>query len=109
MKSIINKQTSIQGAAESDEKVGYFELCKSCLNVPAEGGFDVITMSARLKVIDKLHGEEVSLEDAEYNTLRECVESMKWAIIHKDLVEFVEYIKEAVQEAPAKPQTPQKA
>lgn len=89
MKTILNKATDIEYGSS---KVSYFDLCKMSLDIQPEGGFDVTTMRQRIMVADKLVSDEAELEDSEYETLKSCIENMKWTMAHKDIVGFVDYV-----------------
>lgn len=90
MKTLTNKETSIQNVDES--KMTYADLSKICINVMPQGGLDVTEMMARLKVTNKLEegNGTVKLEDSEAETLKACVKSMKWTMMHQDLVDFIQ-------------------
>lgn len=89
MKTLENKTTELPNG---EEKLTYFELAKSCVNVPPQQGFDVQEMNKRLRVIEKLEGEKVEMEDADFDTLKQCVNDMKWGVLHRDISDFVKYI-----------------
>lgn len=93
MKTLTNKETEITNIDES--KMTYADLSKICINVMPQGGLDVTEMKARLKVTDKLDKSngKIELEDAEAETLKACVKSMKWTTMHKDLVSFIEEVE----------------
>lgn len=68
-------------------------LIISALENPTEGGFSVTEMRNRLKVMDKVDAlnEEstvLELEDAEFETVKNAVKQVKWAILDKFIVEF---------------------
>jgi hypothetical protein len=92
MKTIANKETSIK--KDENSNVKYSDLAIACLNQIPQGGLNATEMRSRIKCIDALEnaGEEIQLEDAEFETLKRCVNSMKWAILHKDVVDFIDEI-----------------
>lgn len=88
MKTLENK------GVEFAEDVDYFKLIESCVNVTPEKGFTVKEMKKRLRVLDALNGDKTAeIEDADFKVLKNCVEQMKWAIMHKEIVDFVDYIE----------------
>ena len=91
MKKIKNKKTTIQG---ENGVLNYAELAKLCVNQPKQGGYTVTDMQQRLRILDKLDkkGDVIEIEDADFEVLKPLVKNMKWAIIHKDLVDFVNYL-----------------
>ncbi len=92
MKTLTNKKTEIEGF--NDSKMTYADLAKICINVMPQGGLDVTEMIARLKVTNKLEDKtKINLEDAEAETLKACVTSMKWTMMHQDLVDFIQEIE----------------
>jgi hypothetical protein len=61
---------------------------------PSKEGIDVAEMRRRIRVIDVIEkdGELLEFEDSDYDCVKRCVESMRWASIHKEIIEFVDYI-----------------
>ncbi len=88
MKSIENKTTTI--AKEGEVKHTYADLLTNCLNNSPAGGFTPELMGARLRVIEaaKKGGPTIELEDADAKTAKDAVNSMKWGVMHADLVAF---------------------
>lgn len=96
MKTIENKETSIKETAEESSKnLTYCELLKLIMNVPPKEGYSLSEMKTRLDIYAALvpsEKNEMSLEDAPFETLKQCVNNFRWATAHKDLVDFVDYI-----------------
>ncbi len=88
MKKLQNKQ--IEFADVKD----YAGLIKVCVSVPQQGGMDLETMRKRLRVLDALEKatETIGIEDADLKTIQDCVKQMKWNVVHRDIVEFGDYI-----------------
>lgn len=89
MKTINDKEVQI-----GKDKINYKELLKICVNTPPQGGYTPEDMKNRVKilsVIDSSNGE-MKFEDAEYNTLKECVNKSRWNVLAPELVEFIEYV-----------------
>ena len=77
-------------------KMTYADFAKVCINVMPEGGLDVLQMKTRLDVVTNLeaaNGEIVLTSEEQVKALKECVKSMKWALIHKDVVDFTEAVE----------------
>ena len=89
-----------------------YDLLKSTINNPKEGGFNVDEMIKRLRLLEKLdaHKEiftieeanlenslaitaELSLEDADYNDLKELLKGMKWGVISQAIVDLTNEFK----------------
>ncbi len=100
MKTIENKTVNITGrnklGVEVVQHKDYFDLIKLCVNIPPKEGYDVVEMSKRLRILNRLkegaEGKDVDFEDADYECIKKCVKEMRWAIIHKDIIDFIEYI-----------------
>lgn len=94
MKSLQNKETAIKKT--ETEFTNYVDLAKVCINDMPQGGLDVSQMKARLDVmtaLDKANGEVKFTTKAQVETLKNCVTSMRWAIMHEDVVGFVEAVE----------------
>lgn len=94
MGSFKNKTTEITKG--QNEFVTFKDLATACINVTPEGGLDVTSMRNRLNVmaqLEKANGTIKIAGSSEEETLKKCVASMKWAIMHKDVVEFVETVE----------------
>lgn len=44
-----------------------------------------------MDIIDK-GGEILEFEDADFECLKQCVNNMRWFIVHKEIIDFVDYI-----------------
>lgn len=93
MKTIPLNTTSIG----SEQKVTYAQLIEQCLSLTPKDGFKLTDMRLRLAILDKLANAttELVLEDAEAAKVRECVEVMPWAMLHKDIVTFTDTVLNA--------------
>ena len=81
---------------EQGAKMNYVDFCNTCLNVLPQGGLDVSEMKSRLDVkiaLDKANGSIDFTTKAQVETLKNCVKSMKWAIIHSDVIDFTEAVE----------------
>lgn len=74
-------------------------LAISCLGVAPQKGWDPKTMMDRYVIIEKFEkskvGDELLLEDKEYDVLNSCVSSMKYTIMHRDIIDFDKCVKSA--------------
>ncbi len=77
-------------------ETNYAQLIKACVNVPPKEGFTVDEMRKRIRLIDATENigdnKSFEVEDADIEVLKPCVKAMRWIILHKDLIEFVDYI-----------------
>lgn len=87
MKVIENRQI------EFSDVQNYAGLIRVCVSVPGQG-IDLDAMRKRLRVLDALEkaGDTIEIEDADLKTVQECVKQMKWSVVHRDIVEFGDYI-----------------
>ena len=86
MKTFQNKQLTINA-----KQSAYSELLLACVNNTPQGGFTVEEMRARNRIVDAVETSkngEISLEDADYAKALECVETMRWAVLDDQLVQF---------------------
>lgn len=101
MKTFKNIKTEITRQNEQGEKefLGYADLAKFCTDNTPRDGWDKDSMKMCIKIEDKLDNakldSKIELEDAEFDYLYKAAqpESMKWAMKHKDLVAFLDYLE----------------
>ncbi len=93
MKTIENKTTTI--IKTGDVLANYGDLFISLLNKPLQKMLTVNDMRRDIKLIDKLETTEPFIEvtDDEFNHLFNLVETSEWAIRHKDIIDFDDYIR----------------
>jgi hypothetical protein len=94
MKKLKNVTTQVQKDAEN--KTTYADLAAVCINVMPQGGLDVSQMKARLDVMTAIENANGNIElatTAQVETLKDCVKTMRWAIMHKDVVDFIEAVE----------------
>jgi len=96
MKKFENKTTGIQKSMKADDCMTFAEIGIECINNTPEGGFTPDEMRSRLRVIDNLKSAEteIQIEDADFEKLKQCVNSMKWAVMDQDIVDFTDLINE---------------
>lgn len=92
MKTIQNKETSIKSG---DVLIKYSNLINTCINnIDPQKGATASDMRSAIRVMDAVEKEVIELEDADFAFLKQKVNEMKWAIIHKDVLAFIDYINE---------------
>ena len=91
MKTIENKKLNIPGGPGK-----YSEFIMICVKNPPQGGYDADEMRKRIKVMDVIDkgGESLEFEDADFECVKLCVKNMRWAAIHKEILDFIDYIFE---------------
>ncbi len=92
MKTVENKRLEIPGNVKSTS-----DLIKICIQNPPQNGYDVSEMRKRIRVtdvIEKAGNGTLEFEDADFECLRQCVKNMRWFVVHKEIIEFVDYISE---------------
>ena len=95
MKTIENKTTLLK---EWESFLDYWKLMSVCINSPQKDWYTVEQMKKLLRItdiLDKKDSKEFSFEDEDYKTLVSKIDNMKRWAIHKDIVEFTDYIKSA--------------
>jgi len=96
MSTLKNKETSIKKS--EDEMLSYAFLIEQCISVTPEKGFSVSEMKKRLSIHEVITNTKVNSEfkfKAENTmTIKDCVKTMQWGVMHKDIVEFAEAIAE---------------
>ena len=98
-----NGQELLNDANGNPIKLSYVKFAEMSLNAPFDG-ISTLEMRARFKVLDKIENlnpdESVELEDAEFETLKKCVNDVDsksaWPFLDRELIAFVDYINEPV-------------
>lgn len=95
MKKVENKQvvvgTDHEGKEQHQSTAG---LARACLYAMPQGGFTIEIQKRRIRVLDQIEvaeknkSNQIELEDADHDTLVECVKTMSWGILSKGIVEF---------------------
>ena len=85
-----------------------YDLLKSAINNPTQGGFNVDEMIKRLRLLNELDKHKdlfeitdgkfddamlerkatLELEDADYTKLKELFKEMKWGVVSKTIIEI---------------------
>jgi KaiC/GvpD/RAD55 family RecA-like ATPase len=96
MKTIQNKRTTIE--ADDNGKVvliTYSDLIKTVMRQAKPDGYNIDEMRKDFRVLDALNGKaqkEIKLEDADFAHLKSKVNTAKYIVHHKDIVDFVDDI-----------------
>lgn len=98
MRSLELKSVSMLLDNKTDKKATYLDLIKLSVEASPRGGFNVEDMSMRLKIRSKAekaseNGSILNLEDAEADSLNTYVKNCPWGVIHEDIVQFAEDVK----------------
>ncbi len=95
MKTIENKETEIDADGKGTMAT-YGDIIKGVLEtVPLGQGVTISDMRMAINVvgaIDSSNGK-IKLEDAEFDYMKKKLNENQWGIVHKDIVEMVEYIE----------------
>ena len=96
MKTFENKETTItEGNGTETRILGFADLALVGLNAAPKEGWTTDEMRKRFKAIDKIEnlkiGDKVELEDSEFEVLLQS-SKVNWAIMHKDIVKFDDYL-----------------
>ena len=104
MKTFINKETSIRTADDKGNIVSilnYKDLAIIAINSKSNSqqGYSTDEMRKDFRVLDALDNlksvnDTIQLEDADFNRLyTKVMSTTNWPIMHKDIVDFEDYIK----------------
>lgn len=93
MKTIPNVQTALPGLHAGDAPKTYADLLRIALDFSPQG-FTAEMMRKRLRVEKAIEGvkagDEIKLEDADYETAKEAVKSIIWAERKPEFLAFSE-------------------
>ena len=90
-----------------------YDLLKTAINNPVQGGFDVDEMIKRLRLLEKLDAhkevfskeyssieedylsvnESLELEDADFDKLKELFKNSKWGVVSQTIVDIATQLK----------------
>jgi hypothetical protein len=83
----------IIGGNEQEITIDTKDLIRHSLNNVPKDGFDVSDMMARLRImneLEKVNGSEMlELEDADFTKLASCVREMRWTVLSRGIVDFI--------------------
>ena len=102
-KIIKNKKTKISIFDEKGNPVhnaDYAALIKMCVNQPQINpqsgqsvGFSIDDIRSRLRIIDVVDNPKngtINIEDADFELLKQCVTSYRWAAVSQIILDFVD-------------------
>lgn len=99
MKTIQNKKTSLFHKLDESTREpvasSYSDLLQLTINHPSsQGGFSLSDIRARLKILDVLIAatDTITLNDSDFALIKQVFESHKWPAVHKDIIEFSDYL-----------------
>jgi len=96
MKTFVNKSTLIKN--EEGNTLGYSDLVKVGLNKAPQGGWTPDEMRMSIRILDKLENVDldssVEFEDTEYTYIVKTCLGLRWPFIHKNVIEFDDYLKQ---------------
>src|ERR1041385_2221771 len=92
MRVIENKTTAITKTADANAR--YSDLIAALLTKPLTAMISLKDMRRDLRLIDLLEQAEdtIELQDEDFNFIAKLVESSEWAIKHRDILDFADYI-----------------
>lgn len=72
-------------------------LLRACLYQMPQGGFPLEVQRKRLRVLGAIDlaeksGKDIQLEDADFDTAKECVRAMAWGVLSEGIVKFCEAV-----------------
>jgi hypothetical protein len=91
MKKILLKELPAEGNMPMIKTV---DLIKGCLNQTPEHGYTFDELMKRQRVDEALNGVSETdnyfmLEDQDYETLKKCALSNRWAVRHPFIIDFI--------------------
>ena len=94
MKTIQNKTTEIKNG---DKFLTYADMIKIVSESSDQQGISVPEMRSRLQIIDiaEKAKDTIEFEDAMFAKVLSLSESMKWGVMHKDIVSFQDELEKA--------------
>ncbi|OGC68305.1 hypothetical protein A2415_04450 [candidate division WWE3 bacterium RIFOXYC1_FULL_39_7] len=89
------KKTEIK---KEDGFISYADFARTALNNTPQSGFSIDEMRKRMRILDildkeKLGFEEMDLNNEDIKILKSSVSSMKWGVIHKDIIAFCDAVE----------------
>lgn len=78
-----------------ETEVKTIELLKVGLNSPVQGGYTILDIAIRVKLLDliekaeKENLSELEIEDADFKALAKIIKDTKWSVISRSILNFV--------------------
>lgn len=94
------KETVQLNGKDVEFDLSSYELLKTVINSPVQGGYSASDMLSRVRLLDAVTESEktidgetrpttIVLEDADYDYLTKLVKEAKWSIVSKVIVNFI--------------------
>lgn len=99
MKTITNKEVKISGPDSKMMKRS--NLLNLVTNNPPERGLTISAMKERMRIleaVEKAGDGDITLEDADFNTLKRLYDEYGWATPHKDIIELADHLDEVAKQ-----------
>lgn len=93
-KTVLNKKTEL---TNSEGKIDRNSFLKFIVNEPTKEGLTIIQMRERMRIIDAIDnaGEgNVTLEDHDFNLLKNIFDNFRFYKPHKDILELANHLEE---------------
>lgn len=106
MKTVVNKQTDVDVRVNQFDpespiiKGKYADLLKLCVNFPPKEGFSVEEMERRVRILTPLRsaGDEIILEDADFELMKSLTEQFHWNMILPEVIEMKYHLREVAEQ-----------
>lgn len=99
MKTITNKEVKIK--SPDDKLMLRSNLLNIVTNNPPERGLPISAMKERMRILDaieKADKGDITLEDAEFTTLKRLFDEYGWLTPHKDIIELADHLDEVAKQ-----------
>lgn len=95
MTKLIENKTTQLVKSEKGDMFDYSDLLLHVFNIPVTEGISIKDMKEDMDILTILQSENKKLEFTEhqFNRIKDLVEKSVWAVRHKDIVDFVNYIE----------------
>ena len=88
---IKNTETALE---EDGHKLTYADIIKVCMVSRQSSGLTLEEVRACLSIEDAIGawsvGEEIEFSESEHQFLAAAIQSMRWAVVHRDIITFAE-------------------
>lgn len=92
---IENKEGTLPKDRSGKEKLNYADFVRDCVGATTAQGVSLNELEKRLSILAKFKNNPASVEltDDEYTLLVQCIDTTRWKLIHQDVLDFCNYIK----------------
>lgn len=73
-------------------------LAQALRHAPIDRGYNIGDVETAMRIIPKLSGTDLVLEDAEHAWLVQRVEKMQWTVASSEIIGLVKAVREAKQQ-----------